>query len=69
MLFIVVCLFVLLTIVRVQWLLNYAVMQFSFVVVVVLVIVLSTRITSNTNKKKTNMTKNAPTAQLNKLYG
>ena len=45
------CLFVLLLIVRVQWLLNYAVMQFSLVVVVVLVIVLSTRITSNTNKK------------------
>ena len=49
LLFVVGCLFV---IVRVQWLLNYAVMQFSFVVVVVLVIVLSTRITSNTNKKK-----------------
>ena len=52
LLFVVGCLFVLLLLVRVQWLLNYAVMQLSFVVVVVLVIVLSTLITSNTNKNK-----------------
>ena len=55
LLFVVGCLLIVcfIAFVRVQWLLNYAVMQLSFVVVVVvLVIVLSTRITSNTNKNK-----------------